>query len=1665
MEQRPVGLGLREAARKYSVDAQTIRYWIKRGWVLVLQEPDGPGRAMLLDEATVVEALKRYTPHRDRVGRPLRVPVQARAPVASAPSAAAGPAARLPWRDWRRLGVALATGALLLALLLVPTAVFGLGAAITPNKVPPAAYLVGEGVKLDGDISFNHPENAKFQMVELNVAGAQPLTNVQLPLAPGSFNQNALGTWPKYTADPDGAGPLLLNGPIGSLTGVITLDNVFLKPFGFGYGYGYSLGSGAKIKYALKWTPPVKKFPAPPSLPPSFNTPQSLFDVPGGAGAAAAAIGATLLYPIPGVPGAPAGSKPLDLVPDLPGLHILVNGAINDILITVDAFSGIVFGFDDTGVPNATAAAKDFSGNRWVAFTDAGVRKLKKLPAGSVTAVSFGATVPTADLTAMVFDSFAPPFGLLRAAEKQTDPTANIRIWNIDPATGLATGFFTVPAAPTGGGYDGLALVPTSPSSFMGALDDDAAQFDSTGSIIATFAINNLTNPGAGFTVGGLAISSGIFLANIDDTSIYTAPPPAVAGPVVSAPRALVGQGTLGDTTVFVVTDAAAGNDNIVEVTANSPPGTTGVVVDRTGYFDLDPGPGVLKGIKAPSASIESIEFIDSFLYVVDNAVSPKVLKKLNNTSAAARAATETGGGWTTVAALPTFVGDIGGMAKKGPNLVAAERFSDTLHTIDPVTGAVLFSFGLFPVGIGTFNPFGLEGLAFIPASVNPAGTDVFVGVKGNGFFRIKASDPGVGGIQNVDFINPGTPPFDMSGAHGFGGSGNILVSDEPTVKVYSTVIPGTPPVDATTAGEYSASLKVTTNPLVTESSLAAFTIKRVAALDLKITKPVPNEGFTSKTVLLQGTINDPTVIKIGIVADLNEATLVGFGSPSTFENALDRAQYTRTGLWHFTNTADAAVHDPFIPPPGIVDNNFQSGFFAYYGQNETSEIGTSKPNYCTMGPFFPVPPGGTPCDVPEFSQTPNSGFFDTPVFKVGENSTLSLKLWWENEGFPAFNWLLLQECSGTPGSGGAICKPLAQFSDPGFVFGAPPVPAPPGFAPVVPKPFDFPLAAGYIGDPITQLILVPNHRVSGTTAGNDAVFTPVKFPLPAVLVGQNRFLRFFFNTGDFIFNRFTGVLIDDLEVIGKGSQTLADATVDPSTDPPSWTLTINEAQGITDGENLVKVTADHTAYDPSVPDATASVTFFVDTVPPVVILDQDPATPAIEPLPAVTSSSLLTVKGKFVEAQPKVLSIFRTHGGVKTLVFTKTSFVGATFEAGVPLLEGSNLIEARLQDKALQCNTATPTDCTTAIPSIAKATVALDTTPPVLQTDSGSNIPTAYPIGNVSARPGDFVVFQAICTDAFGIRSVKAAPPGSASFTLSYRTNIPGAVQDQWIPGGAAVAAPFLLPFVIPAVPPGDLTLNVQCTDTAGNTANGTTKAKVVSTLEGFVINFLPGDNVISLPIIPGIANAATLEADIDTLVAGVLAPVGASNPLLVGTQAIDKILYYDATKTLLSEANRWSIWTSDPLDPADLTKLRTGRGYLFQMKAGAFKASASLAPGVPATPAPIAMRYLGTFLLPGQTVPPVYVIEGAPAAAWNLAGFHSEKAIPVELYLASLKFPERVYGSVLVFQNFINFPLVEGAAPEVILGAFKRLLDTDSITPGFGLWLFALGDGVVTP
>ena len=1530
--------------------------------------------------------------------------------------------------EWLRVFVSLAAGSAILALLLLPSIALGLTTSQTRAAAHAQSYNLGEQVVTDAAISFANTEKAAFQSVKYQVTGPQAVSPITLPLG-GGLGQDLTALLPKDNSNPQKA--------LGALSVDVTLTDLQGGDIGFGYGYGYTgLSALGKLAFLISYTPPIKLYPPPVDLPNGFGSPSPGFPVPGGQQQqnAATTINVNFKFGVPFVPGASFTALDIACCNTFGDLLILLDGndpnatpANEDMVAEVSPNDGFLFNFFGTGEANATSVAINPNNNDvYLGVVQGTDRKFKKI-IGDVTITVTDAG--TNDLTAMVFDV---PNNKVPASVFQTDPNKNIDIFSVSATITGGVSKISAPAGPTGGGYTGLAINTTVQNNppFLAGYGNLISEVQSgNGLITQTIPVTNQSNATIPVAIDGLAV--------VGNSDIYVAD---------------AGSGSILSGSLFTAQAAAT---NFVKAIAQHNGGHAFVLVSPSTIHYVQTSDGTsLQNFGTPnnnSGAVEGLAYIGgttNLLFAIDNDTQ----RKLYKAAVTGSGATANIGAWSLVKALPTnLVGNIGAMASKdNPTLYAGEQNSQKVHILDTsgnVTGTMQIT---SQQGFQGFVPGGVNAMAFVPAAKNPAanGGDLLIIGDGNHFFRVNAvhnpaaSPPKIGGnILNVDGTG-GNPPYFMRGMTADATTGIILAADEPTNQVYKTVVPGTPATEKTAIGSYTAKLIVdVTNQTDPSDANVAFDLAKLTDLGLAITKvgtidvtgqTDPTVGVTGASVAVEGLVLDATVSKVSVQGELAEVILVGKpGSaptgPSDFETSADRDQYVENGLWKIVNNI-----------AGVITNNY----VLYFGKNETT-----SPNFCNPN-----------CQAPPFLQLASVGSVDSATFTAGTAGEITFDTEYQTEGQPEFDKKLVLFCETnvTP------CTKIAQFVDPFAIFV-------PGFDPNT-------IAQGTV---VTKPGTSDKFVMLSSGLG---VLKPIKLALPGSVSGKIGTLTFKFDSGDGFGNEGHGWIIDNVQVKGQGSQSLADATVGADL---KWSLTV---LNVAEGTSVINLSASRSAYDPITD--TAKLTLIRDTAPPVVdtlvVKSLDATQQEVTITDSVTRFPSIRISGTFTESTPQELNVYLNNKSV----LKKTSFSNdftidttlATANAGL------NTIAVVVKDQAGQCNTTNvdKTTCTAA-ESDKTLTLTLDNTPTTITT-----LTTQYPIGFTSVRSGagreDFAVFQLNVSDnvANGVATVKGATPGQSSYDISFRSDIPTIVKNQWNATGG-----WVLPFKPPTTTvPGKLTLSIQVTDKAGNTANGTLEATVTAALQGFTIYMLPGSNFASLPIIPDRATfnptavqsttgLSALEAFISGQTVGATAVPGLVDGALSpvdNLQAIDQILYYDATLTGATgtttyEADpslRWKVWTAAPTDTDSLTKASTGRGYLFQMRSGAFAAGVELAPGLPPAPSPIRVSYAGTFLPAGQAVPPLYQVEGGSTSAdgaWNMMGYHAEDTLSVTVYLQSLAAPSRTYASVLEYRNFINFPLAAGATPQVVLGTFTRLLDSDSFTLGRGFWLFATADGIVVP
>ncbi|MDP2948656.1 MAG: hypothetical protein Q8P22_03880, partial [Chloroflexota bacterium] len=877
----------------------------------------------------------------------------------------------------RTLGVLFSisvTAVLVVAVLLSPQAAMALTATIVNNKEAASQlpnYKLGEMVTFTSEISLPN-ESHKIDSVRLLITGPQPL-DVNLPVIDTGGAFTDLTTF----LPTDGAG-----GHLGKLTAKIQLDDVTYGFFGYGYGYGYTGGPSGKIKYTLKYLPPVLKHPAPAPLPGPMNNPSLAFPVPGGAaGGGSATETGSFLFPIPGVPGVAAGAEPRGLFWDGPSgqLLVLMDGTPDDVILFVDPFAGFLFSFTPlTGISDATGVTVVMGDVYVLREGPSGkqlVRVIDKAPTGdTVTPIVVPDTVPGGDVVASG--------GTLFAVDNQPVAGAGIKFREFDPFSGAAGGTFTVPDGPSGGGFTALTTGGTL-GGFLGGFEATIVHFDGTGFVMAATEIDNVPN------IQGLASDPGfagpgarLLVADGDTSAIYEVVVGAGGGGPgggAAIPRAITG----GASPFYILVD-------------DSP-------VDRV--LKVDQAGALLDDFDTTSDNVESLVLFGGKLFYVDNAVHPKKLHRI-----------AVDGTMEADNDLPDYVGDIGDLSSDGANLYAVERWSDTVHKIAPQTtgataGTVTGSFSVTDANFADpfFPPGGLEAAVYVP----PTSPAFLIGGKFGTTWRM---DPVTFGIMGGDNIIPG-PPWDLTGMTLVGSI--VYMVDASTQAVYKAARPDAPPVDLTAAGSYQAVLQVYVGgALEITSPVSNFVLEKVSALTVNITSPSDGQGFGLPGITVSGSVSDPTATVLVGVA-LPEAVLFGNDTKtgaSTLTGAADRAQYTESpsgSLWQFIDFAASGAIPAGVPADVttvLTQIGAQRGQAAWYGKFDVPPSiggGPILPNYDTG-----FGPGGH-----------NFGDLDTLAMLVGASGVLTFDTWYDTE--PGFypDKKLIQFCSG------AVCNTIAQIT------------------------------------------------------------------------------------------------------------------------------------------------------------------------------------------------------------------------------------------------------------------------------------------------------------------------------------------------------------------------------------------------------------------------------------------------------------------------------------------------------------------------------------------------------------------------------------------------------------------------------------------------------------
>ncbi len=613
----------------------------------------------------------------------------------------------------------------------------------------------------------------------------------------------------------------------------------------------------------------------------------------------------------------------------------------------------------------------------------------------------------------------------------------------------------------------------------------------------------------------------------------------------------------------------------------------------------------------------------------------------------------------------------------------------------------------------------------------------------------------------------------------------------------------------------------------------------------------------------------------------------------------------------------------------------------------------------------------------------------DIPVLDA--STKLFFWTWWHTEFGDFFDKKLIQVSK----DGGSTWESIAQIVDPGFG----------GFFPGGPGPGSGPscgLNCNYVN-------IAPGPFAKFGTGAADKGWSKVDISL-SDFVGDTLKVRFFFDTGDPFANEAEGWFVDDVKVTGQSSS--------GKTSTIQSDLSFTGKFAPNEGKNTISASSIRDAYE------TTSVSTSVD-----VFLDNTVPELTVDAVTSPTSTNSQTLTGTIKDPTADQLEILLSNADVTPAVtnlsvaIDKSPSTDGTWSLTINLFEGTNNLSIEATDKGGNKTTKT-------------AAILLDTQGPTLTIFS-----TQYPVGEVSARPGDLAVFQVKADDtASGVAKVEVDLLGTLTQFVE-RSTIPDFFLDQW---GVDATATHILPVNMPTLlATGTATFSLTVTDNGGNTdSTKSATATILPSLTKFNIYLLEGWSLVSSPLT--LTNNNWSNA--------IPAPDGDANTIL--DDAVTIVWFYDA------ETASWKLYQPGGASNT-LTKFLPGRGYWINVDGAKLGTASEVAPGVSVKP-PAKLTVAGTFLQPGvQGLPPITdVFQG-----WNLIGFHSEndQLVSQGLQAVTVGPSGQIWASLLQFDNMVEYK--GSSTPEISLGSFSGLTLGGTMKPGTGFWIFMLQDGQIVP
>ena len=430
-------------------------------------------------------------------------------------------------------------------------------------------------------------------------------------------------------------------------------------------------------------------------------------------------------------------------------------------------------------------------------------------------------------------------------------------------------------------------------------------------------------------------------------------------------------------------------------------------------------------------------------------------------------------------------------------------------------------------------------------------------------------------------------------------------------------------------------------------------------------------------------------------------------------------------------------------------------------------------------------------------------------------------------------------------------------------------------------------------------------------------------------------------------------------------------------------TATVEYTPGtaIAEGSHTVTVDVSDVAGNPA---TQASWSFTVDTIAPVITLQV--ATPAtVKPAasggvdPVFSATITDATSGVDPATVTLNLTTLAPSGGTQTMVYDGLGTDNYVYTLTNNLTTEQTKTDLHVNASDLAGNSATTADIT--------LNVSSDIIPPVIASPA---ITYDY---DTSARPADTVEIKATVTDANTV-TVTATCAGLNPITPITLAQV--GATDVYEKTDCAVGS----------VATGSYDITITATDAKGNVATDATSLDLVVDPDayGAVISLYTGWNLISLPLIPG-------NTDIATVLTGVSVP---------GNVTMVYYWYNDGTTTA------WQTFT--PGAGGTLTTMEDGKAYWMYMSG-----ADTLTMTGRTMPAP-----------PG--VPPIYAVYGG----WNFVGFKSLITQVNTAYLVNLG---TNYSVVYGYKTVGGYSLIQPGGGNMETGY------------GYWLWLTTSSGTIVPP